>query len=192
MATDPIRKFKRWFGEARKAGIVLPEAMALATADTKGRPTVRFMLLKSAGEDGFVFYTNIESRKSRQIDANPKAAIAFYWDPIGKQVRAEGRLTLVANAEADAYWKTRPRGSQIAALASTQSKPAKSHAALLRHYRKIETRYEGKEIPRPAYWTGYRLRPTRLEFWTRHEPRMHLRDLFVRGREGWKHSILQP
>ncbi len=192
MTVDPVAKFKRVFAEARKAGLVLPEAMALATSDRRGRPSVRYMLLKSAGKDGFVFYTNLDSRKAREIRENPYASIAFYWDPIGKQARVEGRLSLVGKAEADEYWRTRPRGSQIAAYASKQSAPAQSHAALMRLYRRIEREWEGREIPRPSYWTGYRLRPRRIEFWTRHEPRMHLREEFVRTRDGWRRRILQP
>src|SRR6185295_10711908 len=129
--TDPIAVFNRWFAQARRAQAPLPEAAALATADARGRPSVRFVLIKQVDDRGFVFYTNAGSRKGRELRANPYAALAVYWDPIGKQVRVEGRVEAVAPAEADAYWATRPRESQLAAVVSAQSAPISSHAELL-------------------------------------------------------------
>jgi pyridoxamine 5'-phosphate oxidase len=192
VAPDPIKRFQRWFAEARKAGIALPEATALATVDRRGRPTLRYVLLKGAGPEGFVFYTNTSSPKGRQLEANPYAALAFYWDPIGRQVRVDGRTSLVGDEEADAYWKDRPRDSQLASLASRQSAPITSRGELLTAYRALRRKYEGREVPRPRHWTGYTIDPDRIEFWTRKEPRLHHRELFVRKRGGWERRILQP
>lgn len=191
MANDPIRRFQRWWKEAREAGVALPEAMALATVQ-RGRPSVRYVLLKGADKDGFVFYTNMTSAKARALRANPRAAIAFYWDATGRQVRCEGRVRRVTKAEADAYWASRPRGSQLASAASRQSAPLESHAALLARYRQLVRRYEGEDVPRPEVWSGFRLVPERIEFWTRREPRLHRRELFVRSRGSWTVQLLQP
>jgi pyridoxamine 5'-phosphate oxidase len=192
MANDPIRKFQRWLAEARQAGVPLPEAMALATADQRGRPSVRYVLLKGADARGFVFYTNRLSAKARDLRANRRAALAFYWDAPGRQVRCEGRVTEVAAAEADAYWASRPRGSQVASAASRQSAPLDSSGSLMARYRELLREYEGKEVPRPEVWSGFRLGPERIEFWTRREPRLHKRELFVKSRGRWTMKLLQP
>lgn len=192
MRQDPIRRFQRWLAEARKAGVPLPEAMALATADRHGRPSVRYVLLKGADTRGFVFYTNLQSSKARDLRANARGALAFYWDAIGRQVRCEGHVTDVSPAEADAYWASRPRGSQAASAASRQSAPLANSSALMTRYRELLRRYEGTEIPRPEVWSGFRLVPERIEFWTRREPRLHRRELFVRSRGRWTLRLLQP
>lgn len=192
MASDPIGRFQRWLAEARKAGNPLPEAMALATADRRGRTSVRYVLLKGADADGFVFYTNMLSPKAFDLRSNASAAIAFYWDATGKQVRCEGRVTEVSEAEADAYWASRPRGSQAASAASRQSMPVRDSQTLVSRYRKLLREFEGREIPRPEAWSGFRLVPDRIEFWTRREPRLHKRELFIRSRRGWTMKLLQP
>jgi pyridoxamine 5'-phosphate oxidase len=192
MANDPIRRFQRWLAEARKAGAPLPEAMALATADRRGRTAVRYVLLKAADTRGFAFYTNMSSPKAHDLRANARAAIAFYWDATGRQVRCEGRVTKVSPAEADAYWASRPRGSQAASAASRQSMPMQNNRALMARYRELLQKYEGMDIPRPTTWSGFRLVPARIEFWTRREPRLHKRELFIRSRSGWTVKLLQP
>jgi pyridoxamine 5'-phosphate oxidase len=192
MANDPIRRFQRWWKEAREAGVALPEAMALATVDGRGKPSVRYVLLKGADARGFVFYTNTRSAKARDLRANARAAIAFYWDATGRQVRCEGRVTEVSDAEADAYWASRPRGSQAASAASRQSAPLASSAILMARYRRLLREHEGVALPRPEVWSGFRLIPERIEFWTRREPRLHRRELFVRSRGVWTMKLLQP
>ncbi|HUI25278.1 MAG TPA: pyridoxamine 5'-phosphate oxidase [Candidatus Kryptonia bacterium] len=190
--TNPLTQFHHWFAEAQRAGAPLPEAMALATADMKGRPSVRFVLLKGADARGFVFYTNGRSRKGRELRRNQSASAVFYWDVIGKQVRIDGTVEHVAAADADAYWATRPRESQLAARASHQSAPLASHAALLALWKQLRRTYRGKEIPRPRGWVGIRIVPATIEFWTRGEHRLHQRELFTRNRRGWKRTLLQP
>jgi len=191
-ATDPIRKFASWFAQARRAGIELAEKCALATADRRGRPSVRYVLLKDADPRGFTFYTNSESRKGRELEANPYGALAFYWHQTDHQVRVEGKIKQVSRAEADAYWAERPRDSQLASLASRQSRSVANRSALTAELKRISAKYEGVDVPRPDRWTGYRLVPDRIEFWTRREPRLHHRELFVRTRDGWRVEILQP
>ena len=192
MTVDPIARFQRWFAQARAARIVQVDAMALATADTKGRPSVRMVLLKHAGRDGFVFYTNATSRKGRELRANRRAALVFHWEPIGKQVRVEGRAQPVSAAEADAYWATRPRASQLAALASDQSAPIRSRAGLVARWRRLARMHRGAAVPRPPHWTGYRVVPEAIEFWIHRDHRLHDRELFTRSGRGWKRTRLQP
>jgi len=193
MAVDPIKRFQRWLNEARRAGAALPEACALATADARGRPSVRYVLLKSATGEGFVFYTHTTSPKATALTANRFAAMAFYWDETGRQVRIEGPVTKVGNAEADAYWSGRPRDSQLAAWASKQSAPIGSRAELLSAYRRLRREYQGRDIPRPRHWSGYAVEPDLIEFWTRKEPRLHHREQFVRKARGrWQSRVLQP
>lgn len=192
MKHDPLIQFHHWFAEARRAEVPLPEAMALATADAHGRPSARYVLLKHVDERGFVFYTNLRSRKGRDLRLNPYASLVGYWDAIGKQVRVEGRIEHVTAAEADAYWATRPRESQLAALASRQGAVLESRAKLLAAWKQLQREFRGKEIPRPRKWTGLRIVPDMIEFWTRGEHRLHERELFVRNRRGWKRTLLQP
>ncbi len=191
-ANEPLAMFRRWFAEARRAGIELPEAMALATADASGRPAVRMVLLKEASARGFVFFTDGRSRKARDLAANPQAAVAFYWHESGKQVSVKGRIEEVDAGEADAYWATRPLGSRLAASVSTQSAPLASRAQLLAAWRRLERQVGSAPIPRPPRWTGYRLLPAEIEFWRRGEFRLHHRILYVRRRGGWRRTLLQP
>jgi pyridoxamine 5'-phosphate oxidase len=190
--TDPIAKFRRWMAEAERDGAEIPEAIALATADARGRPSVRYVLLKAADAGGFVFYTNSESRKGRELAANPRAALAVYWHSTGKQARVEGRVTQVSAKEADAYWSERPPTSRIASLASRQSRPLADRAELVGAVRRLERRYPQGDPPRPPRWTGYRLIPDSIEFWIRSEPRLHHRELYVRRGGAWSRTLLQP
>jgi len=192
MPADPLVRFQRWFDEARRARVPLPEAMALATADAAGRPSVRFVLLKGADKRGFVFFTDARSRKGRELRENPRASVAIYWNAVGKQVRIEGRTEGVAPAEVDRYWQTRPRESRLAALSSTQSARLAGRSSLVALWRKLGRRYPGDEVPRPSYWTGFRLVPETIEFWRHREHRLHDRELFVRTRRGWSRKLLQP
>jgi pyridoxamine 5'-phosphate oxidase len=191
MADDPFVQFRRWFKQAQRV-VRLPECMALATADAAGKSSVRFVLVRQADPRGFVFYTNVRSPKGQHLRTKPHAAAAFYWDPIGKQVRLEGRVEEVSAAEADQYWRTRARPKQLGALASSQSAPLSSRADLVARWKALGNRFRGRAIPRPAEWTGYRIIPHSIEFWTRRAARLHVRELFVRTRSGWKRQLLQP
>jgi pyridoxamine 5'-phosphate oxidase len=189
---DPIARFQRWFAQAQASALQLPEAMALATADAGGEPSVRFVLMKQVDDRGLVFYTNAASCKGAELRANPRAAVVFYWHPIGKQVRFAGRIEPVSRAEADAYWRTRPRPSQLAALASRQSAEIDRRADLMARYRALAREYRGREIARPPGWTGYRLVPKTIEFWLRRDHRLHEREQFLHTRSGWRSVLLQP
>ena len=190
--TDPFLLFQEWFDEAERAGVVAPEAMTLATATVDGAPSARMVLLKGADEDGFVFYTGYDSRKGAELAENPRAALVFYWQPVGKQVRVEGLVERVSEAESAAYFETRPRGSQLAAWASQQSRPLASREELERRYAELEQEYEGRDVPLPSQWGGYRLQPEVIEFWEHHENRLHDRVRYTRAREGWQTERLAP
>lgn len=192
MPPDPIRRFQRWFAAAARARIALPEAMALATADRRGRPSVRYVLLKGADARGFVFFTNATSRKGRELRANPHAALVLHWDPLGRQVRIEGPVTTVSDGDADAYWRTRPLESQVAAAISRQSAAVTSHAVLAARWRRLLRATGGAAPPRPAAWRGFRVTPHTIEFWTRGAHRLHRREQFRRSRRGWRRVLLQP
>jgi pyridoxamine 5'-phosphate oxidase len=189
---DPIEQFRRWFGEALAADLHEPNAMTLATATPDGRPSARVVLLKGFDERGFVFYTNYEGRKSRELEANPRAALLFYWGELERQVRVEGRVWRVPDRESDAYFAGRPRGSQLGAWASEQSRPVRDRGALERRLRELEGEYEGREVPRPAFWGGYRVVPETMEFWQGRENRLHDRLRYRRAEGGWKIERLQP
>jgi pyridoxamine 5'-phosphate oxidase len=189
---DPIAKFKRWYAAARRSRAPLSDAMALATADQRGAPSVRYVLLKGADARGFVFFTDSRSRKGAELARRPRAAIAFYWDTIGKQIRVEGRVVPIAASEADVYWETRPEGSRLAATVATQSAPMPSHAWLLGRWRRLRRRLAGRRVPRPSYWVGYRIVPDAIEFWKRGAHRLHLRERHERTRRGWSRRLLQP
>ena len=189
---DPLALFEDWFREAEQAGVEVPETMTLATADTGGAPSARMVLLKGADEDGFVFYTGYVSRKARELEQNPRAALVFYWRPLGKQVRVEGRVEHVSEAESAAYFATRPRGSQLAAWASQQSSALESRDELERRYAELERVYERREVPLPPHWGGFRLRPDALEFWEHRDNRLHDRIRYTRAREGWEAERLAP
>jgi pyridoxamine 5'-phosphate oxidase len=192
---DPIERFRSVYALAEKIDrSILPEpnAMSLGTVEEGGQPSVRIVLLKGFDERGFVFYTNYEGRKGRQLLTNPKAALCFYWPTIDIQVRIEGTATEVADEEADAYFATRHRLSQIGAWASRQSEPLETPTALDERVRKYEKKFEGKDIPRPKYWSGFRVRPERIEFWKGKPNRLHERHLYTRVGTGWKIETIYP
>lgn len=189
---DPIQLFGQWFAAARKAGILLPEAMTLATASADGAPSARMLLLKGFGEDGFEFYTNLGSRKADELTANPRAALCFHWGVLQRQVRVEGDVTLLSRETSAAYFRTRPRGSRIGAWASRQSQPLEDREMLARRVREIEKRFEGGEVPLPDFWGGFRLHPQRIEFWQGRVDRLHDRLLFQREGDGWSSRRLHP
>jgi pyridoxamine 5'-phosphate oxidase len=188
---DPLRQFEAWFREA-EGSVRAPEATALATATPDGAPSVRMVLVKAFDEHGFVFHTGYESRKGLELAANPRGALLFYWDPLGRQVRVEGTLERTTAAETEAYFHTRPRGAQIAALASRQSQVLASRAEIEERVAELETELAGVEVPVPAHWGGFRLEPAVYEFWQHRENRLHDRFRYRRGREGWIVERLSP
>ena len=192
---DPIERFRQVYTLAEKidrAIIREPNAMALGTVEDGGQPAVRIVLLKAFDERGFVFYTNYEGRKGRHLLAHPKAALCFYWAPIDIQVRIEGTVTKVTDEEADAYFATRHRVSQIGAWASRQSEPLETPSALDERMVKYETKFEGRDVPRPDYWSGFRVSPDRIEFWKGRPNRLHERHLYTKAGKGWKIETLYP
>jgi pyridoxamine 5'-phosphate oxidase len=192
MATDPFELFDLWLGEARSSELNDPEAMALATADVVGRPSVRIVLLKGHGPEGFVFYTNERSRKGEELAANPAAAVLFHWKSLRRQVRIEGNVSAVSASEADSYFASRGRDSQLGAWASDQSQPLGNRAEFESRYEAMRQRFEGVDVPRPRHWGGYRVSADRMEFWTDRPHRLHERRLFTRSGDGWTESLLYP
>jgi len=192
MTADPHALFESWFAEAKAAEPNDAEAMALATADAEGRPSVRMVLMKGHDPRGFAFYTNSESRKGLEIAANPRAALLFHWKSLRRQVRIEGPIEPTGDDEADTYFATRSRDARIGAWASDQSRPLDSRDAFEARYARLVAEFEGKEVERPAYWWGYRVLPERIEFWTDRPHRLHERRLFVREGENWIESLLYP
>lgn len=192
MTNDPFALFDSWYDEARLSEINDSNAMALATADAQGRSSVRMVLLKGHGPAGFVFYTNYEGRKAADLFANPYAALLFHWKSLRRQVRIEGPVETVSPEEGDAYFATRSRDSQLGAWASDQSRPLDSRETFERRYEEVRARFEGRAVPRPPHWSGFRVIPERIEFWRDREHRLHERHLFVREGDGWVESLLYP
>jgi pyridoxamine 5'-phosphate oxidase len=192
MPTDPHALFEEWLAEARLAEPNDPTAMALATADARGRPSVRMVLMKGHDERGFVFYTNMGSRKGGELAANPQAALLFHWKSLRRQVRIEGPVEPVASAEADAYFATRGRDSQLGAWASDQSRPLEARAVFEACYEEVRNRFEGGDVPRPPRWGGWRVAAERIEFWSDRAHRLHERRLFTPAGKGWSEGLLYP
>lgn len=189
---DPIKQFQLWFNDAIAANLPLPEAMTLATATPDGKPSARMVLLKQVDQDGFVFYTNYNSAKAEQLDANPYAALVFYWVQLDRQVRVEGSVVKTSAQESDDYFRTRPRESQIGAWASEQSHAISSREVLEQRANELEALYRDREVERPEHWGGYRLQPERIEFWKSRIGRLHDRILYERDATGWSIIRLAP
>ncbi|MDP9085826.1 MAG: pyridoxamine 5'-phosphate oxidase [Pseudomonadota bacterium] len=192
MADDPFLLFDAWFAEAKGSELNDPEAMALATAQANGFPSVRMVLLKGHGPDGFIFYTNLDSRKGEELAANPNAALLLHWKALRRQVRIEGPVTSVGEAEANSYFAARGRASKLGAWASDQSRPLESRATFEARFAEIERRFEGQDVPRPPRWSGFRVVPEVIEFWSDREHRLHERRVFTRESSGWREGMLYP
>lgn len=189
---DPMALFQEWYEGAVATGIGRPDAIALATASTTGAPSVRMVLFKGVQHAGFVFFTNYESKKGRELDENPQAALAFYWEALHRQVRVEGRVEKTGPDESNEYWSTRPRESQLSAIASLQSSPIGSRMELEASVTRLRAEFENREIPRPARWGGYRVIPDRIEFWQGQPNRLHDRLNYIRDGRGWRVERLAP
>jgi pyridoxamine 5'-phosphate oxidase len=192
MGQDPLGLFAQWLKEAEQQEPNDPTAMCLATADAEGRPSARMVLLKAFDERGFTFFTNSESRKGQEIRENCYGALCFHWKSLRRQVRIEGVLALVSAQDSDAYFASRSRGSQIGAWASQQSRPLENRASLLARAEDMRQRFDGQDVPRPAYWQGYRLKAQTIEFWRDGAHRLHERGLYRHDGDGWRFSWLYP
>lgn len=190
---DPIALAQRWFADAQASGVEQHDAMTLATATPDGRPSARVVLLKGIDARGFAFFTNYESRKGRELDANPYAALALLWIPLQRQLRVTGRVERLSDEESDAYFATRPRGSQLGAWASQQSRPLLERAELEQRFAALDERYAGGTVPRPPHWGGFRVEPDEVEVWQGRANRLHDRFLYTRSADGgWTHARLAP
>jgi len=189
---DPFELFREWWDEAHKSEPAEPAAMALATATSDGRPSVRMVLLRGIDERGFVFYTNLESRKGGELAANPHAAVVLHWKSLGRQIRIEGQAALVSDEEADAYFASRARGSQIGAWASAQSRPMESRHGLEKSVAKFAAKFGLGKVPRPDHWSGFRIAPAHIEFWREGRFRLHERIVYHRTETGWDTERLFP
>jgi pyridoxamine 5'-phosphate oxidase len=193
MADDPHAIFEDWLAEAQLSEPNDPTAMALATVDARGQPAARMVLMKGHDARGFVFYTNMDSRKGNDLAANPRAGLLFHWKTLRRQVRVEGPVEPVDAEEADAYFATRGRDSQLGAWASQQSRPLDARATFAARFEQMRARFEGQQVPRPPRWSGYRVVPDRIEYWNDRAHRLHERRLFVRtGEGGWEEGLLYP
>lgn len=188
----PFSLFSDWFAEARSTEPNDSNAMALATVSADGQPAVRMVLLKGHDERGFVFYTNFEGRKAAELIARPRAALLFHWKSLRRQIRIEGPVARASDAEADAYFATRSRNSQLGAWASDQSRPLESRESFIARFKEMEDRYASSDVPRPPHWGGFRLIPERFEFWLDGDNRLHHRRVFERDGAGWREGLLYP
>ncbi len=191
-ATDPFALFDAWMAEARASEPNDPDAMAFASADAQGRPSVRMVLLRSVGPNGLGFFTNLDSRKGHELLANPHGALAIHWKSLRRQVRAEGGVVQASDAEADAYFVSRSRESRIGSWASDQSRPLENRELFERRYAEMQQRFDGADVPRPPRWSGFRLIPDKIEFWSDRPHRLHERRLFTRAQHGWSEGLLYP
>jgi len=189
---DPIRRFQDWFMEAKNTEPDLPNAVAVATADTVGRPSVRMVLLKDVDDRGFVFYTNFESRKGRELAANNRAALLFHWKSLQRQIRVEGPVVPVSDAEADAYFASRDRGAQVGAWASEQSRVMEGRLDLEKRVAMFGAKFGFGKVPRPPHWSGYRVVPETIEFWSEGKFRLHEREVYVKDGDSWRVDRLFP
>jgi pyridoxamine 5'-phosphate oxidase len=189
---DPFSLFDEWFAEARAAELNDPDAMAFASADAQGRPSVRMVLLRRVSPSGFGFFTNLDSRKGAELAANPHGALAIHWKSLRRQVRAEGSVEIASDEEADAYFASRGRESQLGSWASDQSRPLESREHFERRYEEMRERFDGKPVPRPPRWSGFLLKPERIEFWSDRPHRLHERRLFERDGAAWTEGLLYP
>ncbi len=189
---DPVVQFRAWFQNAIDAGLHEPNAMILATATGDGKPSARTVLLKGYDKRGFVFYTNYEGRKAGELETNPRCALLFYWGELERQVRVEGTGSRISEQESDEYFTSRPRGSRLGAWASQQSWPVEDRSVLEERVLELEREYEGREIPRPPFWGGYRIEPEAIEFWQGRESRLHDRFVYRREDGTWRIERLQP
>ncbi|MCB0346140.1 MAG: pyridoxamine 5'-phosphate oxidase [Bdellovibrionales bacterium] len=190
---NPFQKFGEWLRIAEEAEIVDFSAMALATSGANNAPNVRMVLLRGFDDAGFVFYTNYQSVKASELEANPQASLLFFWRTLGRQIRISGSVAKVSRKESELYFSSRPRGSQLSAAASEQSKPIESRQALVNKVSQVESDFEGKDIPCPNHWGGYRLKPTHFEFWENGENRLHQRQTYtLDASQHWSNQLLQP
>ena len=190
--TDPFQLFSDWFAEAQASEPNDPEAMSLATATPDGRPSVRIVLLKGHGPDGFTFYTNLDSRKGAELGANGRAALLFHWKSLRRQVRVEGPVETVSDADADEYFATRARDSQLGAWASWQSRPLDARETFEKRFDEMSHRFDGDAVPRPPRWSGFRMKPEYFEFWSDRPHRLHERRVFKPAASGWREGLLYP